>query len=253
MKNGKPIIALAQIRYFDISKEDNLKKIKDYIGRAKKVDADIICFPESCIHKSKIFDINDDYIKQIQEECRKNSVWCIITEDLNLHGIIRNKQYNVSLLIDRSGKIQGLYKKIHLYGDKVNPGNKTKVFKTDFAKIGIAICWDLAFPDLFRAMKKSGAQIVFCPAQWWYDTKAHDEKHEVREMHILESLVAARAYENVFFVALCNPVMHSKYQISYSAIASPTKILKKIVDREGLIVSKINLNEIKKMHKIIDS
>ena len=249
MKFKKPIIALAQIKYFDESKTNNMEKIKRYIKRAKKRNADIICFPESTIYKNKVLSLNHRSIKEIQEECRKNSIWCIISEDVK----IKNKIYNIAILINRKGKIVGYHKKIHLYGDNVLPGNKIDVFKTDFAKIGIIICWDIAFPELFRKMKNAGAQIVFCLSQWCYETKAHDKDHVNRETKILESLIRTRAYENVIFVALCNPVIDSRYQVSYSGIASPTKILKEIIKKEGLITAKINLNEIKKIHKIQDS
>mgnify|MGYP001619948765 CR=1 FL=1 len=240
-----PVVAVAQIKYFDISSVNNIEKIKRYIKLAKKKDADIVCFPESCVHKKLSFHKNHKFIDEIRKECKNNKIWAIVTEDIE----IRGKVYNASLLINRKGKIVGDYEKIHLYGDKVNPGRKVKVFNTDFGKIGIAICWDLAFPELFKKMKKEGAKIIFCPSQWWYDSIAHEEKHQVRELEILESLVRVRAYENVCFVVLCNPVMDSKYQISYSAIVSPTKILSKIVEREGLITSKINLSEIKKLEE----
>lgn len=243
MKKNKPIIAVAQIKYFDVSSVNNVDKIKKYINLAKKKRADIVCFPESCLHKNYIFHKDHKLINEIRRECKSNKIWAIITEDIK----IKNKLYNTSLLINRNGKIVGDYEKIHLYGDKVNPGNRIKVFNTDFGKIGIAICWDLAFPELFNKMKRAGAQIIFCPAQWWYDSISHKEKHEIRELEILESLVRVRAFENVCFVVLCNPVMDSKYQISYSAIASPTKILSKIVKKEGLIVSKIDLSEIEKL------
>lgn len=74
-----------------------------------------------------------------------------------------------------------------------------------------------------------------------------------REKEILRALVLARAYENVFFLALCNPVTGAMHQISYSAISSPVRILKEISGRQGLIVQKINLDEIKKIQKIYDS
>ena len=94
--------------------------------------------------------------------------------------------------------------------------------------MGIAICWDLAFPELFKKMKKAGVEIVFCPAQWWYDTEAHKQKHKEREFKILESLARTRAYENICFLVLCNPVMDSKRQISYSAIISPKAVKEKL-------------------------
>ncbi|MFZ1970790.1 MAG: carbon-nitrogen hydrolase family protein [Candidatus Nanoarchaeia archaeon] len=246
--NNKPIIALAQIKYFDTATTNNLKKIIRYIRLAKEKGADIICFPESCLYKSSL-ELDNKFVKQISEECKKNSIWCIITDDLKKDG----KTYNTSLLIDRKGIIKGGYKKIHLYGDNTLAGNKSQVFKTDFGKVGIAICWDLAFPELFQKMKKRGAQIVFCPSQWWYDSGVHFENRKKREKEILRALVLARAYENVFFLALCNPVTGAMHQISYSAISSPVRILKEISGRQGLIVQKINLDEIKKIQKIYDS
>ena len=243
MKRKNPIIALAQIKYFNISSRNNVEKIKKYIRLAKKRKADIICFPESCVHKTALLHKDHKLINEIKEECKKNKIWCIITEDIK----IKHKSYNTALLINRDGKIKGHYKKIHLYGDKVSPGKKIKVFNTDFAKIGLAICWDLAFPYLFKKMKKTGAEIVFCPAQWWYDTMAHEEKHEIKELKILQALLRVRAYENVYFVALCNPVTESKHQISYSGIASPTGILSEIIKKEGLITAKINLKKIKEL------
>ena len=248
MKRRTAVIALAQIRYFDNSNTNNLEKILKYIRMAKKRKADIVCFPESCLVKSSL-NLNSKIIKTVKDECKKNSIWCIITDDIEK----RKKTYNISMLIDRKGRIKGEYKKIHLYGDKTSAGKSPMVFNTDFGKIGIAICWDIAFPDLFEKMKNHGAEVVFCPAQWWYDSKAHYEDHKTRELEVLKSLVLARAYENVFFVALCNPIMNSKFQISYSAIASPTRILKEIKSREGLIVHKINFNEIKKIQKIYDA
>lgn len=241
-----PIIALAPIRYFDISKKNNLEKIKKYINLAGKAKADIICFPESCLHKTKTLQVYDNMIKEISEECKKNSIWCIITDDI----ILNKKSYNTSILIGRDGKLNGEYKKIHLYDDKTCAGTKINVFKTDFAKIGIAICWDLAFPELFQKMKKAGAEIIFCPAQWCYEHKAHDAYHKEREICLLRSLTCARAFENLFFMALCNPLRDSKDQVSYSAIVSPHKILTETINQEKLMIAKINLNEIKKLEKL---
>ena len=239
-------IALAQIKYFDVNRKHNLQKIKEYIKKAKLKGADIICFPETCVHKTERLHLRHKLLKEIQEECRKNSIWCIITEEINF----KDKVYNTSILIDREGEIKGKYKKIHLFGDKTSAGRNVKVFTTDFAKISIAICWDLAFPKMFKKMKQRGAQIVFCPSKWWYETKAHEKNHKENEINLLESLVVARAFENLFFVAVCNPVSESKFQVSYTAIADPHKILSKIVDKEGMITADINLREIKKLERV---
>lgn len=244
----RPIIALVQMKYFDIDKKNNVQKIKKYIKQAKRAGADIICFPESCVHKTETLYYNDDLIKEIREECKKNEIWCIITEDLEIKG----KRYNVSMLINREGEIAGSSKKIHLHGDSDNikAGKRIKVFETDFAKIGIIICWDLAFPELFKKMKNAGAEIVFCPSEWCYEKKAYGKSHKKEETKLLRSLIRARAFENLYFVVLCNPIRDREDQVSYSAICSPHKILKEILDEEGMISSEINLNDIGKLQKL---
>lgn len=251
MSKKRPVVALAQIKYFDIHKKNNLEKIKHYIMLSKKNNADIVCFPESCLHKTDALSIKDPIIKSIQEECKKHKIWAIITEDILLRRMLKKKPYNLAILINREGKISGTYKKIHLYDDDTHPGNKTKLFKTDFGKIGIAICWDLAFPELFRKMKKGGAQIVFCPSQWAYEQKAHKSEHKKREVELMRSMVLSRAFENGYFVAIVNPVReYEPIQVSYSAIVSPHKIIKEIIDKEGLIISEIDFKEIETYHKL---
>jgi len=240
-------IAVAQIKYFDTPEKHNVAKIKRYISLAKRSGAEIICFPESCIHKYDYLEISHDLVKQIQEACRKNSIWAIVTDSF----VVKKKPYNMSLLIDRNGEIKGKYKKINLYDDYLNPGKKIGVFKTDFAKIGIVICWDLHSPILFTRMKEKNVQIVFCPAHWAYEKKAHRTFGRKKEMFLLKSLIISRAFENFYFVALANPVISKmKDMVSYSAIVSPHKILKEIKNKEGLIVSEINLDELKKWNRI---
>ena len=246
MKKRTAIIALAQIRYFDTAKKHNLEKIKKYIRLAKKKKADIICFPESCIHKTDYLQFSHKLIREIRDECRKNEIWCIVADTF----AVKRKHYKIALLIDRRGKIRGKYKKINLYNDYASRGKKIFVFKTDFAKIGIALCWDLTSAKLFHRMKEKNVEIVFCPAKWCYESRAYDSEHNKKERALLKSMVQARAFENLFFVALVNPVMNRKDLVSYSAVASPHKILKEIFDKEGLIVARINLNEIRKFRKI---
>lgn len=246
MKRKNPIVAVAQIKYFDTPEKNNIAKIKKYISLAKKKNADIICFPETCIHKTDRLIISHKLIKEIQKLCKEYSIWTIVTDSF----YIKKIPYEIALLIDRKGKIRGKYKKINLYDEKSRPGKKVFVFKTDFAKIGIAVCWDLAYPEVFHRMKKLGAQIIFCPARWCYETKAYEADHKVRELKLLKSLIMSRAFENLNFVVLANPVINWEDLVSYSAIVSSHKVLAEIKNKEGLICSKINLKEIKKYHKI---
>ncbi len=243
-----PVIAVAQIRYFDTAKKNNIAKIEKYIRLAGKAGADIVCFPETCVYRGNALKLNHKLVRAICLACKKNNIWAIVTDNFK----IKDANYTMSILIDRKGKIKGDYRKINLYGDSddTTPGKKIFVYKTDFAKIGISICWDMAFPELFMKMKKKGAQIVFIPSYWSYEYKAHEEKHKTRELTLIKSLISSRAFENLIFVAYANPLTKESDLISYSAIASPHRILKDIQDKEGLIVQKINLGEIKKFSKI---
>jgi predicted amidohydrolase len=101
-------------------------------------------------------------------------------------------------------------------------------------------------------MRKRGAEIVFCPAQWNFDLPSHKSRHKHWEIHLLRSMTLARAHENVFYVALCNPLIDSKTQVSYSAISSPHRILKELVGREGLITAEVDIKGIRKFRKFYE-
>lgn len=243
LRKKMPIIALAQIRY---EGSNNVEKIKKFIKLAKKKNAEIVCFPEGCVSKYEHLSLNDPLVKEIRKACKENSIWAIITDSFEF----KAHYYKAALLIDREGDIRRHYKKINLYDDYTKEGKRVFVFKTDFAKIGIVVCWDLAFPKLFKNMKKKGAEIVFCPAHWCYETKAYKTEHKKKETILLKSMVQARAFENLNFVAVCNPVLARKDLVSYSGIYSPHEVLAEIEDKEGLITAKIDLSESEKFSKI---
>jgi len=241
-----PIIAVAQIRYFDTKEKHNVAKIKKYIAKAAKAKADIILFPETCIHKYNYLKFDDLLIKEICQACKTNKIWTIVTDTFTQN----RRHYKISLLIDRQGKIRGRYKKINLCDDEVTPGSKIFTYQTDFAKIGIVICWDLAFPELFAKMKKAGAEIIFIPSYWCYEQPAYAKNHKEKEKQLLKSLLMSRAFENLFFVAYSNPLPGEPDVVSYSAIVGPHRVIKDITTKEGMITSQVNLKEIKKFTKI---
>jgi len=95
--------------------------------------------------------------------------------------------YNTAVLIDRTGKVAGKYRKVYLPSDELagglTPGNDFPVFQTDFGKIGLMICYDVFFVDPAHALAKNGAEIVLMPI-WGGD----------------ETLAKARAIENKIFL-----------------------------------------------------
>lgn len=111
--------------------------------------------------------------------------------------------YNRTYLFDNQGQVLGEYDKIHLFdvdvsdgtkeyreSDTFCAGDKISVIDTPFGKLGLAICYDLRFPDLFRAMRLAGAELIALPAAF---TKVTGEAH-------WQALIQARAIENQCFI-----------------------------------------------------
>ena len=88
-------------------------------------------------------------------------------------GIVRKDEkadrvYNTALMLDREGKLLGMYDKIHAYSPEVNeqgitPGSEVRVFQADFGKVGVMICYDSWFPDVAQLLSLKGAEIILFP------------------------------------------------------------------------------------------
>ncbi len=124
---------------------------------------------------------------------------------------------NTFYLVDKNGNIAGKYRKIHLFSpmgeDRIFvPGNEAIVCDTSLARIGLAICFDLRFPELFRKLAIDGAEIIMVSAQW--------PAPRIRHWDIL---MAARAVENQVFVAGVNTCARTKAHIfpGHSRVISP--------------------------------
>jgi predicted amidohydrolase len=78
-----------------------------------------------------------------------------------------NTIYNTSILIDRQGNFAGKYRKVYLpreeYEAGITPGSDYPVFRTDFGKLGMMICWDVQYADPARALALGGAEIILMP------------------------------------------------------------------------------------------
>ncbi len=85
-----------------------------------------------------------------------------------------DKLYNTCALLSSTGDICGHYRKIHLFGigsDErkiLSAGDKIVVVNTEFGRVGLSICYDLRFPELFRCMAAQGAEIMLTCAAWPY-------------------------------------------------------------------------------------
>lgn len=153
-----------------------------------------------------------------------------------------------SLLIDNEGKIVTHYDKIHLFdvdlpdkqesyreSDSIAAGSKMVVADTPFGKIGLSVCYDLRFPELYRSLTNNGAQILLVPAAFTETTgKAH-----------WEILLRARAIENLAYVVAPNQGNNPKSSRrcwGHSAIIDPWgQVLSALGDESGVAVADLDL------------
>lgn len=110
----------------------------------------------------------------------------------------KGKRYNSAYVIDDEGELRAHYRKIHLFrlGQehlKFSAGDKPSVSRWPFGKLGLAICYDLRFPELFRRYAKRGVSLILIPSAWPWDRMRH-----------FRSLLQARAIENQCFVVGVN-------------------------------------------------
>jgi deaminated glutathione amidase len=135
---------------------------------------------------------------------RQERVWILIGS-LGEKISRSKKAYNTSILIDPRGKKIALYRKIHLFdaalknkkikeSQHCKSGKRPVIAKVEGIKVGLSICYDLRFPDMYRTYSKGGAKILCVPSNFTAATgKAH-----------WEVLLRARAIENQCFVLAPN-------------------------------------------------
>ncbi len=158
--------------------------------------------------------------------------------------------FNTSIIIDPSGKPMGQYRKVHLFKDMgeqdfFTPGTEIPTFDTKFAKIGIAICYDIRFPELFSALSTAGAQMIFVPAEFPRPRIEH-----------WQTLLRARAIENQLFVIGCNRVgkAGTREYFGHSTLIGPYgEIIDELEEDEDILTESIELDKIREIRENLPS
>lgn len=128
------------------------------------------------------------------------------------------KYYNTCVMFDRMGKAIGQYSKIHLFtyqskeSELLNSGTDISVVETEFGKMGLSTCYDLRFPELYRAMVDAGAEFFLVTSCWLYP------RHDAWNI-----LNRARALENTCFLISCDAAgyQHGSMFLGHSQIVDP--------------------------------
>ena len=199
---------------------------------------------------------NDSYLLGIKKLARKYKKWILIGSL-----IIKNKKklLNRSVLIDDKGNIKTFYDKIHMYDAKLSKsekyfesktfkaGKNIKVVKLPWGKLGLSICYDLRFPNMYKKMSRRGVSFISVPSAF---TETTGKKH-------WHTLLKARAIENtcyIFAPGQAGKHCNGRKTYGHSLIVSPDgEILKELGKKEGVITTNINPKFVKKLRKIIPS
>jgi deaminated glutathione amidase len=200
-------VALAQMNSGD-DREQNLAVALDLIDRAAAAGARLVALPEVWPY------LGPDDRSRDHAETIPGPITHLLAERARRHGIYVHGgsiyetrpgdpgMYNTAVVIDPSGEIVARYSKIHMFdvvldgvaqyteSATVSPGDGLTVVDIDGVPVGLAICYDLRFPELFRILALRGARAVILPAAFTLTTgKDH-----------WETLIRARAIENGMFM-----------------------------------------------------
>ena len=244
----------------------NLNKTEKLIIKAVKQKTDFILTPEVSslfsLNRKKLLNIckpmNEDiYLSGIKKLAKKYKKWILIGS--LIIKISKNKLVNRSVVIDQKGKIKAYYDKIHMYdvvlskkeqyfeSKTFTAGQKIKSINLPWGKLGLSICYDLRFPNLYRSLSKSGSLFLSIPS-------AFTETTGKRHWH---SLLKARAIENfcyIFAPAQGGKHYNGRKTYGHTMIVSPDgKILNELNKSEGVITVPVDPMLPKKLRSIIPS
>jgi len=251
-------IAVCQVMVHP-QKEKNLKNAEKTIDAAAKNKVDLIIFPEmfNTPYDSEIFYENAEKFpgetaNLLSALADKYSVYII---GGSIPEKDKNHTFNTSFVFDRNGALIAKHRKIHLFdvdikggqkfreSDSIYPGDRVTVFDTEYCRVGLCICYDIRFPELFIKMTELDVKLIVIPAAFNMTTgPAH-----------WKLLTRARALDCQSFLAAAAPARNESLNyISYghSLITDPWgKIIASAGFREKIIYKKIDLDLVDSIRK----
>ncbi|HYN92905.1 MAG TPA: carbon-nitrogen hydrolase family protein [Pilimelia sp.] len=199
-------VAVCQVNTRD-DRSDNLRVARDLLERAAAGGADFAVLPEYVDYLGraggvpKPEPVDGEFAEFFAAAARDLGMW-VLAGSFREAGPDDGRTYNTSLVFDRDGALAATYRKIHLYDVEipgrvsyresatVAPGAEPVVAMVNGVPIGLSICYDLRFPELYRRLAVDGARVLVVPAAFMLHT---GRDH-------WEVLLRARAIENQCYV-----------------------------------------------------
>jgi nitrilase len=235
---------------------DNLAAAGDLLREAKDLGCDIACLPENFsfiglrdADKLQVAEPDGEGVVQsfLSDTARELKMW-ILGGTIVLRGDSDIRVANSSLLIDADGERVARYDKIHLFdvtipgrdeqyreSTHVTPGRETVIADTPVGKLGLSVCYDMRFPELYRELVSRGAEWLVMPAAFTVPTgRAH-----------WETLLRARAIENLcYVVAPAQTGTHTSGRETYGdslIVDYWGQVLSRLARGSGVISAEIDL------------
>lgn len=249
-------LAICQLKVVD-DKNSNVNRAVEMINQSSKNKVDMVILPEmfNCPYDNAKFKEyaetreQSTTLKAISEAAKDNNVLIVAG---SIPELDNEKIYNSCFIFNNSGEIMGQYRKMHLFdidtpeikfkeSDTLSAGNEIGIFNTDYGKIGVAICYDMRFPELLRILALKWAILIIIPGAFNMTTgPAH-----------WELLIRGRAVDNQVFIAAASPAKNEDLSyIAYgnSMVAGPWgDVITRAGENEEIIYANINLDELKKV------
>lgn len=245
-------------------KRTNFSKVQSLIEKNINKSTDIIVLPEvwNVGWKPSIFeemaeDISGETIDFLSKMAKTHNAYVIggsIIEGKRARGqegkpITHSSLFNSCPVINRNGELIATYNKMHLFsyygcdeGKFIQKGQKPLMVELEGVKIGLSLCYDIRFPELYRAYAKAGADLLITMAAWPKSRAVH-----------WEALSKARAIENqCFMVALTQSglIENDEYNLGHSRIIDyDGKVISEIKEDEGAMSAEIEFNEMYEFRK----
>lgn len=242
-------IALAQLELELANPEGNYLAAKESVAEAASQGADLVLLPELWASGYDLRNarryaspLGEGWFARMQDLAREHRI-ALGGSMIEEQG---DKLFNTFLLVDQKGAELGQYRKTHLF-DLINEkayfsaGSRLALVDSPWGVIGLALCYDLRFPELFRAYALKGAETILLIAEWPRRRIAH-----------WDVLLQARAIENQCFIAAVNKVGTSKGELlgGNSAVINPMgEILTHGGEDPGVYTAAVDTEEIAKARK----
>lgn len=197
-------VALVQLRATE-RRSDNALALGEWIEAAVAVGSDLVVLPEACGYRGRfreelVEDEDGETLTAVSELARRHAT-AVLVGGLWLRSAARERPYNTSVFVSPEGIVAAAYRKAHLFriasasvtedqSRYTTPGDGLVAVRFRGFQLGLSICFDLRFPGLYRALARSGCDVLVVPANFArYTGKDH-----------WEVLVRARAIENGCYV-----------------------------------------------------